>query len=72
MNIYHAGIGIDLRLKNMELTLGTTLSFGDDQIERLITLPPAGGIKLPPDEQENIAIAKFRRIRLLLGFSFGL
>jgi len=49
MNIYHAGIGIDLRLKNMELTLGTSLSFGDDQIERLITLPPAGGIKLPPD-----------------------
>ncbi len=71
MNIYHAGIGIELRLKNMELTLGTTLSFGDDQIERLITLPPAGGIKLPPDE-ENIATAKFRRMRLLLGFSFGL
>ncbi len=72
MNIYHAGIGIELRLKNMELTLGTTLSFGDDQIERLITLPPAGGIKLPLDEQENIATKKFRRIRLLLGFSFGL
>jgi hypothetical protein len=72
MNIYHAGVGIGLSLKNWELTVGTMFSFGNYQIEQLITLPPEGGIELPPNEQENIARAEFRQLRFLLGISFDL
>jgi hypothetical protein len=68
-DLYHIAGGTTFQVVGPEITLGLSLAFGEQEIDRLVNLDPENPGEPIRDGDEK-ALLKVRRLKFIFGFSF--